>query len=96
MGDVGNAGASAGAAAAGAVMNDHGSWLLAACLPVTVTVTVELGLGTLEESGGDWKVGTLYGGNTPRKVGSLEESYGFGYINMTYSIAFHVGSEGDW
>lgn len=60
MGDVGNAGASAGAAAAGAVMNDHGSWLLAACLPVTVTVTVELGLGTLEESGGDWKVATLY------------------------------------
>lgn len=66
--------------------------MAAGCLPVTVTKTVELGLGTLAESGGDWKVATLYGGNTPRKVGSLEESY----LNMTYSIAFHLGSEGDW
>lgn len=33
--------------------------MAAGCLPVTVTVTVELGLGTLKESGGDWKVETL-------------------------------------
>lgn len=56
MGDVGNAGASAGAAAAGAVMNDHGSWLLAAYLPAC----------DIDSDSGAWI------GHTRRKWGRLE------------------------
>lgn len=41
------------------VMNDHGSWLL---LPVTVTVTVELGLGTLCKKWGRLEIGNTLDG----------------------------------